>query len=481
MGFATTQSAVWIFGRIRRLVIEAHLSTGLPGFTIVGLAATAIKESKERVRSAIINAGFKFPQQRVTINLSLGNLPKSGTETDLAIAAALLLASDQIDVFYNERILFAGELALDGRINPCDQELAFACCAASHRLTLAAATTQSCVCPSFPLTDLKELKRKRQPIVPATDFTSVLEYRYWSQLSGNTFLKWLAMVVLAGRHSLMLWGPPGTGKTLIAKSMAEVHPQLSFEQSIDAGKQRNNLGFGIAPFCMPHHSVSAAAMAGSANLQTTPIAAQAHNGILFLDELHEFSMQTLDQLRQPIENKLIHISRANIDLKLAADFQLIGATNPCKCGYLGSQTRSCQCSQSAIKKHQSRVSGPLLDRFNINFFVEQHLPFDDSLSHVDVHCQHQVTAEIERIRKVQLERQNALNSALNLRQLQHQLSSISTDVDILVERQRSGLMSFRHLISILQVALTIADAKQTSVSKDELVIARTLCERVKFE
>jgi len=478
MGLATTQSAVWIYGRIQRLVIEAHLSQGLPGFTIVGLATTAIKESKERVRSAIINAGFKFPQQRVTINLSLGNLPKSGAETDLAIAVALLLASNQIDEFYSKHFLFAGELGLDGRVNPCDQQLAFSCCAASHKLNLMAAINSPCICPTVSIEHLSALKSSYHQVTPASTLTPKVKTHYWSQIAGNEFLKWLVFVALCGRHSLLLWGPPGTGKTLIAKAMNEIQPSLSFKQAVEVGHQRNNLNFAVAPFCMPHHSVSSAAMGGSSKLHTTPIVAQANNGILFLDELHEFSIQTLDQLRQPIEDNTIHISRATIDIKLDANFQLIATTNPCKCGYLGSTTKSCQCSLAAVKKHQSRVSGPLLDRFNINYFVEQQQPVDDSYCSVDLSCEFKVRSEVNRIRQLQLERQGVFNSALTLKQLSPLLADLVSEVDELIDRQKKGAMSFRHLLSVLQLAVTLADTRNQNASLADLVFARMLCERV---
>jgi magnesium chelatase family protein len=371
--------------------VEVDTSDGLPGVIIVGLPDAAVQESRERVQAAIKNAGLYFPRKRLTVNLAPAAVRKEGPAYDLPIALGALIASNQISNDTLEEAMVVGELSLDGSVRHVRGVLPMAALARQQGFKRIFTPTSDApeaalipdleVIPVASLTALyahltRALPILPQPIVQPEDLP-VLVQTDFSEVKGQEHVKRALEVAAAGGHNVLMVGPPGAGKTLLARGIPSILPRMTIDEALDVTRV-----YSVAdqlppevplirnrPFRAPHHTISHAGLVGGGNLPHPGEISLAHRGVLFLDELPEFGMRVLEVLRQPIEDKVVTISRAQGTLTFPANFMLIGAMNPCPCGYYGDPVKPCTCSSGTVTKYQKRISGPLLDRIDIHIEV----------------------------------------------------------------------------------------------------------------
>ncbi|WP_287910161.1 YifB family Mg chelatase-like AAA ATPase [Acinetobacter sp.] len=456
--------------------VEVHVSAGLPSLTIVGLAEAAVRESKDRVRSAIINSGFQFPTKRLTINLAPADLPKDGSRLDLPIALGILIATGQLPENVTDDFEFIGELALDGHLRPVTGTLtiAMACQLAKHQLMLPQENAdEAAQLPEFKVFAAHHLKQvcdhflNAQKIEVTSTQKSTLDKQYKFDLAdvkGQLRPRRALEIAAAGGHSLLFKGPPGTGKTLLASRLPSILPALNPQQNLEVASiysiANTQHHFGQRPFRAPHHTASAIALVGGGSNPKPGEITLAHLGVLFLDELPEFDKKVLEVLRQPLESKEIIISRASRQITFPANFQLIAAMNPCPCGYAFNQDSRCQCSAESIKRYQSRISGPLLDRIDLHIDVpplkaqelQDTTPVEDSAT---------VRERVLHAFHFQIQRQGGLNHALSPKQLERHVVLNETSRKMIEMAQQRLNLSARAYHRILRVSRTIADLAQS--------------------
>lgn len=462
--------------------VETDINKGMVAYDLVGLPDAAVKESKERVRSAIKNSLFVFPVNKITINLAPADIKKEGSHYDLPLAISILKASGQVD-FESDNTVYLGELALDGTLRPVTGILPILISARDKGYTRFIVPFGNYDEASYiegievyapkSLKDTVEFLKGEKEIEPVAhrSFKAALKSRTYnydmSLVKGQKVAKRAIEIAVAGGHNILLAGPPGTGKTLLARCIPTIMPDLTFEEALEVTKILSISGelpeegiVTLRPFRTPHHTATTISLCGGGNKIRAGEISKAHKGVLFLDELPEYSRNALESLRQPLEDRVITITRSSGSITFPADFILCASMNPCPCGNYGSATQICTCTPAQIQKYRSRVSGPLLDRIDIQVEVDG-VSYDDLVSEGEEETSAEVKKRVERTREIQRERLRGegmnLNADMGEKQLKKYCKLSRESEQILRNAFESLHLSARARSRIIKVARTIAD------------------------
>ncbi|MGF6148146.1 Competence protein ComM [Kingella potus] len=492
MTFAVVHSRALAGADAPPVEVETHLANGLPQFNIVGLPDTEVKESRDRVRAALIQSGFEFPAKKITVNLAPADLPKESGRFDLPVALGILAASGQISPEKLPAYEFAGELALSGLLRPIRGGLAMAWQAkqsgrafvmpsenaaqaalmqgveAYGADSLAAVAAHLNGIAPLPRAEASERPSEKQNLPDLRD------------VKGQHSARFALETAAAGGHSLLMMGPPGTGKSMLAQRLPSILPPLTDEELVEVWTVQSLLphhtqNFSRSRPCKsPHHSASAVALVGGGSDPRPGEISLAHKGVLFLDELPEFDRKVLEALREPIESGEIHISRAARQAVFPADFQLVAAMNPCPCGYHGHPSKPCRCTPDAVQRYRSRISGPLIDR--IDLVIEVPAPNADEL--IQSAAGESSAAVLQRVlaaRERQIARQGKLNRALTPTELDSAAAVSEQAKETLRSILEKLSLSARSFHRIMRTARTIADlAGDSEVSRSHILRAAAM-------